>query len=469
MIEYILYKDNYNLRALAHVSDNRFLNFLSEVTILAYTFKGGVHPGEFKLTDRASVVTFPAPAHLSIPLSQHIGAPAKALVSVGDTVCVGSVLGDTEGALCVPVHSPVSGTVTAITTRIDALGRRVEHVEIDNDFERKLSPDITPFVKPILEATPEELIELIRKAGICGMGGAGFPTYAKLRGALDAGVDKLLINACECEPYLTADHRLLMEDPAAVIGGIKIVMRILDLGDATIAVEDNKRDAAVLLRQTIRDELIRVHMLKTKYPQGDERQIIYAVTGRQVPTGKLPADVGAVVLNAATCAAIYTALVTGMPLVDRILTVTGDCVAKPANLRVPIGTSFADLFEFCGGFTEEPDKIITGGPMMGTARFDPDGSVTKTTSGLLALAYQKNAANGTCIHCGKCAQICPMYLSPLYFAAYARKGEYLRTMEFDLMSCVECGSCSYVCPGNVPLVQYIRTAKSVVREQTPRK
>ncbi|MBR6530060.1 MAG: electron transport complex subunit RsxC [Clostridia bacterium] len=436
---------------------------------MAYTFKGGVHPGEHKLTERSAITNFPAPAHLCIPLQQHIGAPAKALVSVGDKVCVGTVLGDTPDALCVPVHSPVSGTVTAISARVDAMGRKVEHVEIDNDFERTRDNAVEPFTKPILEASAEELIELIRRAGICGMGGAGFPTYAKLKSALNANVDKLIINACECEPYLTADHRLLLEDPAAVIGGIKIVMRILDLGDATIAIEDNKRDAALLLRQTIQDELIRVHLLKTKYPQGDERQIIYAITSRQIPAGKLPSDVGAVVLNAATCAAIYSALVTGMPLIDRIVTVTGDCVQHPMNLRVPFGTSFADLFEYCGGFTAEPDKIVTGGPMMGSARFDADGVVTKTTSGLLALKQVKDRENGTCIHCGKCAEVCPMYLSPLYFAAYAKVGEYTRALEFDVMSCVECGACAHICPGAVPLVQYIRTAKTYIREHSPKK
>lgn len=436
---------------------------------MAYTFKGGVHPQESKLTERCAVVTFPSPAKLCVPLQQHIGAPAAATVAVGDKVCVGTVLGDTPDALCVPVHSPVSGTVTAIKRRPDAFGRMIEHVEIENDFQRTQDECVKPFTKPILEADADELIRLIRNAGICGMGGAGFPTYAKLQSALKANVDKLIINACECEPYLTADHRLLLEDPAAVIGGIKIIMRILDLADATIAIEDNKRDAALLLRQTIQDELIRVHLLQTKYPQGDERQIIYAITGRQIPTGKLPSDVGAIVINAATCAAIYTSLVTGMPLIDRILTVTGDCVKTPSNLRVPFGTSFADLFEFCGGFTEDVDKIVTGGPMMGTSRYDADGVTTKTTSGLLALKQIKGRENGSCIHCGKCADVCPMYLTPLYFAAYAKKSEYARTAEFDINSCVECGSCAHICPANVPLVQYIRTAKTYLREHSLKK
>lgn len=436
---------------------------------MAFTFKGGVHPGEYKLTERSAIAPFPAPAHLCVPLQQHIGAPATPVVNVGDRVFVGSLLGDNPEALCVPVHSPVSGTVTALSSRVDAMGRMVQHVEIDNDFTRTPDPAVSPFTKPVLEATPEELIECIRRAGICGMGGAGFPTYAKLRSVLNADIDKLIINACECEPFLTADHRLLLEDPAAVIGGIKIVMRILDLGDATIAIEDNKRDAVLLLRQTIRDELIRVHLLKTKYPQGDERQIIYAITGRQVPTGKLPSDVGAVVLNAATCAAIYNALVTGMPLTDRVVTVSGDCVASPANLRIPFGTSFSDIFEFCGGFTKDVDKIITGGPMMGAARHDADGVVTKTTSGILALSAEHSQARSACIHCGKCAEVCPMYLMPMYFAAYAKKGEYLRAQEFDVISCVECGSCAHICPSRVPLVQYIRTAKTKIRELSPKK
>lgn len=436
---------------------------------MAFTFKGGVFPGEHKLTERTAIVPFPAPAKLSVPLCQHIGAPARALVQAGDAVCVGTLLADTPDALCVPVHSPVSGTVTAIVERLDAMGRTVQHVEIENDFKKTLDKDIQPFDKPILEATPEELTALIRRAGICGMGGAGFPTYAKIEGARKAGVDKLLINACECEPYLTADHRLLLEDPAAVIGGVKILMRILDLGDATIAIEDNKRDAALLLRQSVPEELIRVHLLKSKYPQGDERQIIYAVTSREVPSGKLPADVGAVVFNVSTCAAIYQALVTGMPLIDRILTVTGDCVERPANLRVPIGTSFADVFEFCGGFSSEVDKIVTGGPMMGVARWDTEGVVTKTTSGLLALSEVKGRETDTCIHCGKCSAVCPMHLMPMYFAAYAKAKEYERTQKFDLFSCVECGACAHICPGGVPLVQYIRSAKAKLRESAAQK
>ncbi len=431
---------------------------------MAFTFKGGVHPREWKLTERSPIAKLPASAHLEVPLQQHIGAPAAALVQKGEGVKLGQVIADNANALCCPVHAPVSGTITGITTRMDASGRMIEYIGIDNDFADTLSETVLPHTRPILETSAEEIIARIRAAGISGMGGAGFPAYAKLSSAIESGVDKLIVNACECEPYLTADHRLLLEHPDAVVGGIQILMRALDLADATIAIEDNKRDAAILLRSVIQNDLIRVHLLQTKYPQGDERQIVFAVTGRQIPAGKLPKDAGCVIFNAATCAAIYDAFVTGLPLVSRIVTVSGDCVKKPSNVRVPIGTAFKDVIEFCGGYSAEPDKLIAGGPMMGVCQWDDNAVVTKTTSGILALSKVPHREADVCVHCGKCALACPMYLEPLYLAAYARIGQYERCKDFDVFSCVECGSCAHVCPGGVPLVQYIRTAKVKLKE-----
>lgn len=435
---------------------------------LALTFRGGIHVEEHKNTRGCAVEVMPAPQTVSIPMSQHIGIHAEPCVKVGDTVLRGQVIGNVDMGLGCPVHSSVSGKVIAIDERNSATGVKIRNIVIENDGENRLHPDIRSWGKSISDTTPEEIIEVVRNAGISGMGGATFPTYFKIRSALDK-VEHIIINCAECEPFITANHRLLIEHPEKVIGGIKILMKAFSLREGQIAIEDNKKDAVKILEDAIGDsDLIKVRVLKTKYPQGDERQIIYALTGIELPMGKLPADVGCCIFNAETCAAIYNAFATGMPLVERIVTVDGDCVKTPKNVLVPLGTSYRDLISFCGGFTRQPKKIVNGGPMMGFAQWDIDGVVTKGTSAILALTddmenhYEQPAA---CIHCGRCVRGCPMRLMPNYLAMFAMQNNLDMAEEFDITSCVECGSCSYNCPAHVQISQYIRASKIKVIER----
>lgn len=435
---------------------------------MAYTFRGGTHVAEHKHTRQKQIVAMPAPATVSIPLAQHIGAHCKPLVQVGDHVWRGQLIGDVEGGLGCPVHASVSGTVTAIDTRNDANARPIVNIVIENDGEMALDPAIAPYGRKLTETSTEEIIEIVRRAGISGMGGATFPTYAKIQSALGK-VDRLIINCAECEPYITANHRLLLENPAAVINGAKILLKAFGLRVADIAIEDNKLDAINKIEQIVAGSaLIRVRVLKTKYPQGDERQLIYALTGKALPAGKLPADVGCVVFNAETCAAIFSAFAYGMPLIERIVTVDGDCVNEPQNLLVPIGTSALDVIEACGGLRRSPKKLIFGGPMMGAAQWDIHTPVTKGTSAILvfsAKADKRTRLPEACIHCGRCVQNCPMHLMPNYLAQYAKAGRLAEAEEFGALSCVECGTCSYNCPGQVQIVQFIRVAKGAINAE----
>lgn len=431
-----------------------------------YTFKGGTHVREYKNTRSSPIVELPAPAEVEIPMSQHIGAPCKPVVKPGERVLRGQLIGEApaEGLGC-PVHSSVSGTVKAISRRENEQGRSVETVIIENDGAGELSPDIAPFPKRLGDTSPEEIVEVIRRAGISGMGGATFPTWAKLSGAIGK-VKRMIINGAECEPFITVNHRLMLEHPEEVVGGAKILLRALGLPRADIAIEDNKLNAADAISKAIgAGELLTVKLMRTKYPQGDERQLIYALTGREIPEGKLPVDVGCVVFNVETCSAIYRAFVCGMPLIERCVTVDGDCINEPKNLRVPIGTARRELIDFCGGLKKTPFKLINGGPMMGSAVWDVDAPVTKGSSALLAfsreLAVQRD--DFACIRCAKCVKNCPMHLMPVYLAQYAMLGKYDEAQKLHVMSCVECGTCSYNCPGNVPIVQYIRVAKGAIR------
>ncbi|MBQ3125890.1 MAG: electron transport complex subunit RsxC [Clostridia bacterium] len=435
---------------------------------MAYTFRGGTHVAEHKHTRQMQIAAMPAPAKVSIPLSQHIGAHCKPLVQVGDHVWRGQLIGDVEEGLGCPVHASVSGTVTAIDTRNDANARPIVNIVIENDGEMALDPSITPYNRKLTETTTEEIIDIVRRAGISGMGGATFPTHAKIRSALGK-VDRLIINCAECEPYITANHRLLLENPAAVINGAKILLKAFGLRMADIAIEDNKLDAINKIEQMVADSaMIRVRVLKTKYPQGDERQLIYALTGKALPAGKLPADVGCVVFNAETCAAIFSAFAYGMPLIERIVTVDGDCVSQPQNLLVSIGTSALDVIEACGGLRRAPRKLIFGGPMMGAAQWDIHTPVTKGTSAILVFsekAEKQSRLPEACIHCGRCVQNCPMRLMPNYLAQYAKAGRLAEAEAFGALSCVECGTCSYNCPGQVQIVQFIRVAKGAINAE----
>jgi len=432
---------------------------------LAFTFKGGLHPEENKITAGCPIEKMPEPDRVAIAMSQHIGVPSIPLVKKGDRVYKGQCIGRNDAGLSCPVHSSVSGTVTGIEDRVNPMGQKTQYVLIENDHTGELSPDIKPpFDKPLSEITCEEIVECIKNAGISGMGGATFPTHFKIAGAVGR-VDKLIINCCECEPYITANHRLMLEKAEEIVGGAVIVMNALGLKACDIAIEDNKKDAIEhMTRVASQFPEIRVCTMKTKYPQGDERQIIYAIDKIEIPAGKLPADVGRIVINTETTAAIFRAVTTGMPLIERIITVTGS-VATPKNLSVPLGTCIKDIEDFCGGTVGEIGKIISGGPMMGQAVWDENTAVAKGTSSLIFLPKDnKKPQPEACIHCGKCISTCPMHLMPCYLALFSKTDDVESLKEFDVMSCVECGCCTYQCPGNVPIVQYIRAAKGKVKK-----
>ena len=440
---------------------------------MKYTFRGGTHVEEHKLTAASPLELMTPPKTLSIPMSQHIGVPCRSLVSIGDTVLLGQKIGDVDkDKLGCPIHSPVSGKVIGTAFKTNAQGAVVEHIIIENDGNNTLSPDFKPFPKPYSEATPDEIIDFIRDRGIVGMGGAMFPTYAKIKSALGK-VDCMIVNCAECEPYITTDHRMMLERPHTIIGGIRILLHALGLSEAIIAIEDNKADAIETIRKEIGDSTdVRICVCKTKYPQGDERQIMYAVTKRELPPGKLPADIGCILFNCSTCSAVYHAFTHGRPTYRRVITVSGDCIKTPKNLIALIGTPYRDLIEYCGGLIKDPEKLISGGPMMGAARWDLDAPMIKGTSALLALSYdicQHYDQPPVCIRCGRCIKNCPMHLMPNYIARYAMEKRYKDCESMGVMSCVECGTCSYNCPGQMMIVQHIRVAKGAIRAEKAKK
>lgn len=437
-----------------------------------YTFRGGTHVNEHKDTATKKTERLPEPASVSIPLSQHIGVHATPTVKVGDDVRIGQVLGEVKQGLGCPVHASVSGTVTAIVTRKNALGAPVTNIVIENDRLCRRDDTFKPIAKPLSEATTEEIVEVVRAAGISGLGGATFPTYAKIQSAIGKA-ERVIVNCAECEPYLTANHRLLLERGEIVISGMEIVMHALGVREGILAVEDNKPDAIALLEDRLnkrkeldRDVSLRVCVMKTKYPQGDERQLVAALLGVEIPAGKLPADVGCMILNAETAAAISRAYWRGLPLTSRIVTVAGDCVREPKNVRAPLGASAQDLISFCGGLCKTPKKMISGGPMMGTALWDPETPVSKNMSGLLLFSEEADrptTVHSACIRCGRCVAHCPVHLMPNYLAASAMARDYEKAEKLNVMSCVECGTCTYNCPAGVEIVQHIRVAKGALR------
>lgn len=428
------------------------------------TFKGGLHANDNKNTRACPIIDLPSPARVAIPLQQHIGAPALPLVSKGDYVKKGQLLGDFENGLSCPVHASVSGTVVEIQERISPMGvGTVKYIVIENDFTDTLDENIKPFSGDIFSASSDEIISVVRKAGVCGQGGASFPTYAKIQSAIGKA-SEIIINCAECEPYITENHRLMLESPEKIISGARILMHACGASHMTVAIENNKMDAVeVMTKNTDSYSNISVQVLKTKYPQGDERQLMFVIKGVQLPAGKLPADVGCVIFNAETCVSVHNAFYEGMPLIDTVLTMDGDALNNPKNLRAPIGTSIADLVEFCGGTKDNLSKIVSGGPMMGQAQWDFNAVVMKNTSAFLFLSGKTQSNyEGDCIHCGKCVGVCPMHLMPNYLATFSKKDDKEMAEEFGVLSCVECGCCTYICPGNVPIVQYIRTTKAAI-------
>ena len=438
---------------------------------MAFTFFGGIHPKDNKeYTCHKAVQDFPEPDLLVIPMQQHIGAPCKPLVKKGDTVTVGQKIGDNQG-LCVPVHASVSGKVKAVEMRPHTSGTMVMSVVIENDHQQTLCPDILPrSPENVAKLTPEELMNIIREAGIVGMGGATFPTHVKLSSGLGK-VDTIIVNLSECEPYIVADDRLAQEFPAQILSGLRIIMKILNLTSAVIAMEDNKPAAAKALKREIDPATgIKLMLLPAKYPQGAEKQLIYAVTGREIPSGGLPAAVGCAVFNAATCKAIHDAVYDGMPLIRRIVTVSGDICMDPKNLMVPIGTSFNELMEAVGT-RENPYKVLSGGPMMGAAQYDLAVPVIKGSNAVTILGRSNRYAveASRCIRCGRCIDACPMHLMPvlMYKSTYTSDPEEMKSV--NMLDCIECGCCAYSCPASVPLVLAFRAAKQRIRNASAKK
>ena len=431
---------------------------------MKHLFFGGIHP-KYNKEMSTGVTDFRVvkPELLVIPMVQHIGAPCTPLVSVGDRVLRGQKIGDGQG-LCVPVHASVSGTVVAIEPRPHTSGRMVNAVVIKNDFLDEAVPAAVP-EKDVDQMDIDSILHSIREAGIVGMGGAAFPGNVKALSAL-GHVDTLIANACECEPYITADDSLLRTEPDHVLQGMQIMRRVLEPERAVLAVEDNKKEAIAKLQGMMEDYPgIELVILPTRYPQGAEKQLIQSVTGREVSPGQLPVSVGCAVFNVSTYAAIYRAVCLGLPLTQRIVTISGETVNHPQNFIVRIGTPFHDLIAEAGGLTDETERVISGGPMMGFAQSDLSVPVIKATNSILCLPHDRNGAaeNPVCLRCGKCVGVCPMRLQPLYMYRYAKCENVAELERLHLLDCMECGSCAFTCPGKLPLVETFRKGKALVR------
>jgi len=428
------------------------------------SFKGGIHPPHAKKsTEKKSVLQGVEPKIVTIPLHQHIGAPCEAIVKVGDEVKVGQKIGEATSFVSAPIHSSVSGTVKKIESHL-ILGGKTTCVVIESNGKNELDSSVVP-KGDIDSLSGEEILSIIKEAGIVGMGGAGFPTHVKLSPPPNKPIEYVILNGAECEPYLTADHRLMLETPEKVIYGLKAMMKVLGVKKGYIGIENNKPDAIEVMEKLVeKEDGLRVVSLRTKYPQGAEKQLIYACIKKMVPSGGLPLEVGAVVSNVASAAAVADAIQLGMPLIERICTVTGDSITEPQNLRIRTGTMVSDIIEQCGGLKDDVEKIIWGGPMMGISMFSTDIPATKTASGILCLSKKMAEVpeSSDCIKCGKCVEICPAFIQPYILDAYGLKSNFEKTEELRVLDCIECGSCSFVCPAKRPLLHSIRVSKKEV-------
>lgn len=429
------------------------------------TFKGGIHPYEGKeLTMDKPIETYLPKGELVYPLSQHIGAPAKPVVKKGDRVLVGQRIAEAGGFVSAHIHASVSGTVKNIEPRLTAGGTKAESIIIENDGEYEVMERPAP--ANWQEMDRKDLLEVIQDAGIVGMGGAGFPTHVKLSPKNPDSIDYIIVNGSECEPYLTSDYRRMMEEPEKVVTGLEIVLHMFPQASGIIAIEDNKPEAIRIMKgQTADHPKIQVNVMKTKYPEGAERQLIYANTGRYINSGMLPADAGCIVHNVDTVTAIYKAVVEGVPLIDRIITISGDDIVDPKNFKVLLGTSLQELIEAAGGYLDgEPEKIISGGPMMGKAMFSTEVPAVKGSSAVLCMKKDEVAAcePSNCIRCGRCVAVCPGRVNPTKLASLAEHGKLDAFVEQDGMECCECGCCSYVCPAKRHLTQTIAATRKAI-------
>lgn len=437
------------------------------------TFRGGVHPFEGKelSMDRAVTVLKPTSGEMVYPLSQHIGAPAKAIVKVGDEVLVGQKIAEAGGFISAVVVSSVSGKVKKIEPRVTAGGAKSISIVIENDglytAVEGLGED-----RDATKLSKQEIRDIVREAGIVGLGGAGFPTNVKLTPKDESKIDYVIVNGAECEPYLTCDYRMMIEEPERLVGGLKVMLQLFENAKAVIGIENNKPKAIEKLRALVKDEpKITVEPLRTKYPQGGERSLIYAVTGREINSSMLPADAGCVVDNVNTVMAIYDAVCKRTPILERVITVTGDAVKEPQNFKVRTGMNYNDIIEAAGGFVGEPKKILSGGPMMGQAMYTTDVPVTKNSSSLTCFLEDEVERNpeSPCIRCGRCGEVCPEFLVPVLMMQTCMAGNSEGYEKLYGMECIECGSCSYICPARRPLTQAFKQMKRRIGEERRQK